>query len=349
MLTLGMGAVPPFAAAQRADKLPRVALVFNSVSVVEMAGPDPVDGFARSFVHALRDLGYVEGRNIVIERRSAEGRPERMPALMKELIALEVDVIVAAGPAAIAAQRATETIPIVALIDEPDGIGLAASLARPGGNVTGVTSYPGLAMYGKLLQLLNEASPKSTRVAVIDYESSARQNAHDLHECWRCGVMPMARTPGIDSNRHRFLGVLESTADGHRRLFPRPAGPDDRPAPSVGGAGHAAALGRDRSLAGPSARAQGSQRPAWSQDADLFGPTAQLAGAGVSNAGRPRLPLRLMVALLYLKHGFNLSDEELVERWSENVRLAVLQRHGVLRAAPAVRRHADRSLSPRAG
>ena len=169
-LTLGMGAVPPFVVAQRAGNLPRVALVFSSVPVAEMTGPDPVNGFARSFVHALRDLGYVEGRNIVIERRSAEGRLERMPALMKELVALKVDLIVATGPAAIAAQRATETIPIVALIDEPDTIGLAASLARPGRNVTGVTSSAGPGMQGKWLQLLKEASPKSTRVAVIDFK-----------------------------------------------------------------------------------------------------------------------------------------------------------------------------------
>ena len=82
---------------------------------------------------------------------------------------------------------------------------------------------------------------------------------------------------------------------------------------------------------------------------DMFGPTLVLDGAGVSNAGRPKLPIRLMASLLYLKHSFNLSDEELVERWSENVLVAVLQRHGLLRAPAAVRRHADRALPARPG
>lgn len=82
------------------------------------------------------------------------------------------------------------------------------------------------------------------------------------------------------------------------------------------------------------------------EDVDLFGPRVELVGAGVSNPGRPRLPILLMAARLYLKHAFNLSDEELVIRWSENVVwLAVFQRHGLLHAGAAVRRHADRTLS----
>ena len=108
--------------------------------------------------------------------------------------------------------------------------------------------------------------------------------------------MPIARTPRIDSNRYRFLGVLESAADGHRRLFPRPAGLDDRPAPSAGGAGHAHALGRDRSLAGAERSRTRIAVAAWFRMPICFGPTAQLAGAGLSNAGRPRLPIRLMAS-----------------------------------------------------
>ena len=81
---------------------------------------------------------------------------------------------------------------------------------------------------------------------------------------------------------------------------------------------------------------------------DLFGPSLAVTGAGRSNAGRPRLPIRLMASLLYLKHSFNLSDEEIVQRWSHQLRssraLAILQRHGVLRAPAAVRRHADWSI-----
>ena len=83
-------------------------------------------------------------------------------------------------------------------------------------------------------------------------------------------------------------------------------------------------------------------------DVDMFGPSFALAGAGRSNAGRPRLPIRLMTSLLSLKHSFNLSDEELVQRWSRQLRrsraVAILQRHGLLRAPAAVRRHADRQV-----
>jgi putative tryptophan/tyrosine transport system substrate-binding protein len=97
--------------AQRAKKLPRVALVVNNIPVAELTDHH----FSRAFVDGLRDLGLVEGRNIMIERRSAEGRYERLPSLMQELLALQVDVIVAIGPAAGAAIRATDTIPIVAM------------------------------------------------------------------------------------------------------------------------------------------------------------------------------------------------------------------------------------------
>ncbi len=82
---------------------------------------------------------------------------------------------------------------------------------------------------------------------------------------------------------------------------------------------------------------------------DMFGTTQTVIGGGRSNAGRPKLPIRLMAGLLYLKNSFNLSDEELVVRWSEKHRVAVLQRHGLLRAPPAMRCHADWALSSRLG
>ena len=148
--------------AQRAEKLPRIALVFNNV---------PVDNaYYRAFVHGLRDLGLVEGRNIIIERRSAEGRYERLPSLMQELLALHVDVIVSIGPGVGAAQRATQTIPVVAV--GTDGLvgGAVASLGRPGGNVTGLTGeVGGVEMSTKRLQLLHEVAPRAARVAVLGY------------------------------------------------------------------------------------------------------------------------------------------------------------------------------------
>jgi ABC-type uncharacterized transport system substrate-binding protein len=161
---------PLDARAQPAAKLPRVALVFPSVPLVDMVGPDPVDRNAREFVHRLRELGHVEGRNISIERRSAEGQLERLPVLMKELVELRVDVIVTVGNGAHDAQLATSTIPIVVWIDDPVAVGLTSNLGRPTRNVTGVSGTTSPAIHGKRLQLLKEAAPKSLRVAAIDFK-----------------------------------------------------------------------------------------------------------------------------------------------------------------------------------
>lgn len=135
-----------------------------------MVGPDPVDGNVRAFVHRLRELGYVEGRNISIERRSGEGQLERLPVLIKELVELPVDVLVTVGNAAHDAQLATSTIPIVAWIDDPVAAGMTSSLGQPTRNVTGVSGTASLAIFGKRLQLLKEIAPKSSRVAAIDFK-----------------------------------------------------------------------------------------------------------------------------------------------------------------------------------
>jgi putative ABC transport system substrate-binding protein len=117
----------------------------------------------------LRELGWVEGQNLVIEYRSAEGRFDRLPELAAELVRLKVDVIVAAPtPGALAAKKATATVPIVGVsLTEPVGVGLIASLARPGGNVTGVAYSVGTDIFGKDLALLKEVVPKVRRVAVL--------------------------------------------------------------------------------------------------------------------------------------------------------------------------------------
>jgi len=120
-----------------------------------------------AFRQGLRDLGYVEGRNVVIDYRDAEGKTERLPALAAELTALKVDVIVAlTTPQALAAKQATRTIPIVFLAGDPVASGLVTSLARPGGNLTGVSTLaPDLV--GKCLELLKQAVPEVSRVAVL--------------------------------------------------------------------------------------------------------------------------------------------------------------------------------------
>jgi len=121
-----------------------------------------------AFRQGLRDLGYVEGRNVVIEYRDAEGKHERLPALAAELVALKVDVIVAPPtPAALAAKQATRTLPIVFFsVSDPVSSGLVTSLGRPGGNVTGLSDLTP-ELVGKCLEQLKQAVPGVSRAAVL--------------------------------------------------------------------------------------------------------------------------------------------------------------------------------------
>jgi len=120
-----------------------------------------------AFRQGLRELGYVEGQTIILELRSAEGRIERIPELVAELVSLKVDVLVAGGtPAILAVKNATQTIPIVMVGVNPVGLRLAASLSRPGGNVTGL-SYSSEEIIAKRLQLLKELVPGFARVGVL--------------------------------------------------------------------------------------------------------------------------------------------------------------------------------------
>jgi putative ABC transport system substrate-binding protein len=131
-----------------------------------------------AFREGLRELGWVEGQNLVIEYRFAEGRFDRLPDLAAELVRLKVDAI-AAGPTppVLAAQKATGTIPIVGMsLTDPVGLGLVASLARPGGNVTGVAYSVGTDTFGKGLELLREAVLRLHRVAVLSNPASPSQS-----------------------------------------------------------------------------------------------------------------------------------------------------------------------------
>jgi putative ABC transport system substrate-binding protein len=133
----------------------------------------------QAFVQGMRDLGYVEGKNIAFVYRTTEGRRERYSDLAAELVRLKVDVIVADGtPPSLAAGKATSTIPIVMTSStDPVGTGLVASLARPGGNVTGLTNVGG-EMGGKLLELLKEIAPGLNRVAILGRQ--AQQQTRSL-------------------------------------------------------------------------------------------------------------------------------------------------------------------------
>ena len=161
--------------AQQPTTIPRIGFLITS-------SPSVIAPRMDAFRQGLRELGYVEGKNIVIERRHAEGKLDRLPTLAAELVRLNVDVIITSGPTATRpAKGATSTIPIVMTFDDdPVGSGFVASLARPGGNITGLSTLaPEIS--GKQLELLKEIVPRLNRVAVIG--TSTRQGtAQSLKE-----------------------------------------------------------------------------------------------------------------------------------------------------------------------
>src|SRR5213079_2406590 len=157
---LALGAAPLAAEAQPAAKVARIGYLATN--------PEASSQVREAFFQGLRDLGYVEGRNLVIEYRDAEGKVERLPAFAAELVALKVDIIVASGTlAALAAKQTTKIVPIVfSPAGDPVGSGLVTSLARPGGNVTGLSAFAP-ELVGKRLELLKQAVPGVSRVAVL--------------------------------------------------------------------------------------------------------------------------------------------------------------------------------------
>jgi ABC-type uncharacterized transport system, periplasmic component len=158
-LTGGLLAAPLAAEAQQ-GKVYRLAIVYPVGPVEKITEP--------VLLPELRRLGYIEGQNLVVERRAGAGRRESYPDLAREVVALKPDVIFAtSGRVAEAFRAITTAIPIVAITSEPVAMGLATSLPRPGGNVTGFTIDPGTEVVGKRLELLKEAVPSATRVAFL--------------------------------------------------------------------------------------------------------------------------------------------------------------------------------------
>jgi putative tryptophan/tyrosine transport system substrate-binding protein len=158
---LGSAAAWPLAArAQQAGKLPTLGFLGTTSSSI-------MGQWTAAFDGRLRELGWIEDRTITIEYRWAEGRSDRFAEIAAELVRLKVDVIVTTGPAAPQAKKATSVIPIVlALTGDPVGAGLVASLARPGGNITGLSmQWPDAA--GKRLELLREVVPSYRRLAIM--------------------------------------------------------------------------------------------------------------------------------------------------------------------------------------
>ncbi len=161
VLALGVGALAPFASFAQQQKVYRVGFLGNSTAALEANLVEP-------FREGLRDFGYVEGKNVLIEYRWAEGRYERFPGLVEELIASKVDVIVTAGtPATLAVKKTTTSVPLVMIaVGDPVGTGIIPSLSRPGGNITGLTSIAP-ELEGKRLELLREVIPNISHIAVL--------------------------------------------------------------------------------------------------------------------------------------------------------------------------------------
>ena len=181
----------PAAKAQQPAKIPGIGFLIGS-------SPSANAARIEAFRQGQRELGYVEGKNIVIEFRSAEGKFDRLPDLAAEIVRLKVDVIVTSGPAVNRpAKEATSTIPIVMGFDnDPVGNGLIVSLARPGGNITGLSAlYPEIS--GKQLELLKEIVPRLSRVAVFG-NSNESANSQSLKEIERAAGAFSVKSQYVD-------------------------------------------------------------------------------------------------------------------------------------------------------
>jgi putative tryptophan/tyrosine transport system substrate-binding protein len=198
--------------AQQPPKVPRMGLL--------SPGSPPLTFTHQAFLQALRDLGYVEGQTVAIEYRWADERQERLPELAAELVSLDVDLILAAGAvAALAAKGATSTIPIVfAASNDPVGAGLVAGLARPGGNVTGL-SLTATALSAKRLEFLKEAVPNAIRIAVlVDLGNPAVERDWDETQV-------AARALGLHLQRHEvrspadFEGAFSGMTGGRAQAL----------------------------------------------------------------------------------------------------------------------------------
>jgi len=218
-LAVGIVAVPLVSEAQQATKVWRIGYL-------GYAYPTQARDL-EAFRQRLRDLGYVEGNNLVIESRSAESSFERLPALAAELVSLKVDVIAAFGNATIVAlKRATQTIPIVMITaGDPVGTGLVSSLARPGGNVTGLSSL-GEGLSAKWLELLTQTVPGMTQVGVL-MAPNAPNHANYLREIKTAGQRTGIAVLGLDARgrdeiERTFAALTKARAQGFI-VLPHPA------------------------------------------------------------------------------------------------------------------------------
>ena len=212
VLALGLLAAPLAGEGQPTGKVYRIGVLINSSASVYAKRTEALR-------QGLRDLGYVEGTNIALEYRWSEGKQDRLPELAAELIRGKVDVIVTHSAGGLTAKRATTTIPIVMATSlDPIGTGLVASVARPGGNVTGLSRMGTEGFAGKWLQLLKEAVPKLARVAVLWNRANpgAASQVHDIEAA--------ARTLGVRLQLLEFRGPDQVESALTAMATPRPDG-----------------------------------------------------------------------------------------------------------------------------
>ena len=201
----------------QAPAAPRtIGVVFYNVPARELAGDAPESPFARALIEGLRDKGWQSGRNVRLVWKTSEGRHERIPALVDELIGMRIEVLVASGnDMAAAAVKRSPALPVVlGSSDYPVENGLAKSLARPGGSVTGLTNWVDRSLDAKRLSLLKEAVPRATRIAMMCPAEMARFDEEVLEAARKLGVelvrLPVDAAPQLE---RAFEHARERRAD----------------------------------------------------------------------------------------------------------------------------------------
>jgi putative tryptophan/tyrosine transport system substrate-binding protein len=209
LVTLALASVN-LADAQQPTKVPRIGFV-SGIGGPSNPGPNVV-----GFRQGLRDFGYIEGKNILVEYRYTEGKGDRNPSLVAELVQLKVDVLVVGGPGGLsAAKQATKTIPIVIVTQaDPVGSGYIDSLARPGGNITGLTRLT-RELSGKRLELLKEVVPKISRVGVLwDADNSEAANGFKEYETAGRALKIQLQSLGVRGPNPDLQGAFQAAAKG---------------------------------------------------------------------------------------------------------------------------------------
>jgi ABC transporter substrate binding protein len=208
-LALGTFAVTPAASAQPARKISRIGII-GLRATSDLIGPQPRSPSLKALLQGLTELGYVYGEHFVTEARGSEGKPESFPRLAAELVRLQVDVIVAAGPALPALKQASSTIPIVmAASADPVGLGYVRSLGRPDGNITGL-SLQSIETTGKRLELLKELVPSVRLVAIVWDQASL---------LYQRRLRPPRGSGGGSSCRWRFATLARSKGLSKQQLM----------------------------------------------------------------------------------------------------------------------------------